>query len=244
MLNLPTRLVAFVDPYWLGPDSSSLTSSLIQALHSVLPPECTVDRLYFYSEADISTGGNGVVNSCTIRVCARDSIDDGYELIRAMDSDLQQLAESRVFSTFLVVSMDDRLALSIERIKATGTKIWGLRSKVADENDESFRRMSRIFDQMLGPVKPLIGQPNSASKLTLETTDAVDQAIEQWFSESDEIARDGALEFMNSRRGLPRMVDSRLLFLASQLLDRDLFEPEKFELRRRFRQAAYDRGNS
>jgi hypothetical protein len=51
------------------------------------------------------------------------------------------------------------------------------------------------------------------------------------------MTRDSTLSWMHARRGLPRFVDAKLLFFCKQILARELSEAEKFELRRRFREA-------
>ncbi len=244
--NRPLRTAALIDPYWLGAASTVLQDGSIEALERQLGRTCRLERIYLYLENDDERSAASSRIPCTQRVCARDSIGDGFELVRAMDADLQQLASSSAFSAIVVVTLDDRLALSIERAKAAGIQIFGLKTEAMDENDESFQRMARTFDRMLGPVQ----QPLADTELADESLDevpteietvALERAIARWFEESDEETRDGVLEFMNSRRGLPRLVDSRLLYLSRELLGRELNEPEKLALRSRFREAAYGR---
>lgn len=240
-MKLDKKAIAFVDPYWFGPESHDLTQTALQAIEKKLPSDMSLERVYLYTESDDSLGRREVQLPCTTRICARDAIDDGYELVRAMDTDMLQLAQSGAFSVFLVASLDDRLALSIERVKAQGICVYGLKSTMLNENDPSFRRMSQIFDYLIEPFFKKSAKPIADENVYDECDKAIDQAIEQWFVESDEISRDSAIEFMNARRGLPKMVDSRLLFLCSQALQHELSEKQKIELRRRFRQVAYER---
>lgn len=244
--NRPLRTAALIDPYWLGAAPPALQDSAIEALEHQLGRACRLERIYIYLENDDERSGASYRIPCTQRVCARDSIGDGFELVRAMDADLQQLAASSAFSAIVVITLDDRLALSIERAKAAGVQVFGLKTEAMDENDESFQRMARIFDRMLGPVRASLPEAELADEAYEEApteieTEALERAIARWFEESDEETRDGALEFMNSRRGLPRLVDSRLLYLSRELLGRELNEPEKLALRSRFREAAYGR---
>lgn len=244
--NRPLRTAALIDPYWLGAPSPGLREGAIEALEHQLGRTCRLERIYLYLETDDERSNDSFRVPCTQRVCARDSVGDGFELVRAMDADLQQLAASSAFSALVVVTLDDRLALSIERVKAAGIQVFGLKTEAMDESDESFQRMARVFDRMLGPVQVTRAEAEQPDDDNEEVpveidTEALERAIARWFEESDEITRDGALEFMNSRRGLPRLVDSRLLYLSRELLGRELNEPEKLALRSRFREAAYGR---
>lgn len=244
--NRPLRTAALIDPYWLAAASPELQDASIDALERQLGRACRLERIYLYLENDDERSGASYRIPCTQRICARDSIGDGFELVRAMDADLQQLAASSAFSAVVVVTLDDRLALSIERAKASGIQVYGMKTEAMDESDESFHRMARIFDRMLGPVQALALDTDQATEALEEApaeidTETLERAIARWFEESDEETRDSALEFMNSRRGLPRLVDSRLLYLSRELLGRELNEPEKLALRSRFREAAYGR---
>ena len=248
-MNSTPSLLAFVDPYWLGLDSAQSSTEALKTLIRKLSGQYQLERIYLYQEPDSAVASRGLEVPCTVRPCARDDIDDGFELIRAMDQDMHQLAASKRYATFLVVSMDDRLALSIERLKAQGICVMGLQSPDEVEGEESAQRMSQVFDRMISAgVGMAAGSPRRPAAPTEPPNDAamdaIGQAIEQWFQESDEMTRDGALEFMSSRRGLPKHVDSRLLFLCSKALSRELTEPEKITLRGRFRQTATERASS
>lgn len=244
-MNDISRIVAFIDPYWIGTQSTHLDHPTLRSLIQQLSAQYQIARIYWYQEAENTSALQSFEVTCTLRTCARDTIDDGFELIRAMDLDMHQLAASKAFSGFLVVSMDDRLALSIERIKAQGICVMGLKSRAAHHDQESIQRMSRVFDRMLEPLEhPSSVAPNQVLQSAPDTAeavqDAIAQAISQWLQEADEMTRDGAIEFMSSRRGLPRHVDSRLLFLCRRILGRELTESEKFELRGRFRTTVHE----
>lgn len=243
--NYQFPVVAFIDPYWMGTESSALDIASLQGLITQLLEQFKLERVYLYQESQSTTALHGLPVPCTQRVCARDAIDDGFELIRAMDLDMQQLATANAYGGFVVVSMDDRLALSIEHIKSHGICVMGLKSHNTNESEESIQRMSRVFDKMLElsslpAPQATRATPSTITEATQVSSDAIDQAIAQWFLESDEMTRDGAIEFMGSRRGLPRHVDSRLLFLCSRIYGRELTEPEKFDLRGRFRRSAHE----
>ena len=228
---MSNKALAFLDPYWLG----SLQSLSVSALRSCLRGyESTIDleRVYLYSESDEVVRGD-VNTAVSLRVCAKDSLDDGYEIVRGMDVDLSALTQSGRHALFVVASMDDRLALTIERVKSSGIKVIGLQTNAIqmDLDVSGYRRMSRVFDEVLNiPDLPQANSPSSSAE-----SDFIKQAIDQWVKETDEMTRDSAIEFMNARRGLPKTVDARLLFLGKQLLNRELTEAEKFEMRRRFR---------
>ncbi len=62
------------------------------------------------------------------------------------------------------------------------------------------------------------------------------EAVGQWQAEADPVEADRVRQFVERRPGLPRPVDSRLLFLAQTRLGRELSEGERVALRRRFRE--------
>lgn len=239
-------LIAFVDPYWMGAESADLDPDRLQLLLKTLSAQHKLERVYLYQESDKLPALHALDVPCTVRACAQDALDDGYELIRAMDQDMQQLAAFKASSAFVVVSMDDRLALSIERIKAQGLCVIGLTTHALTEVESSAQRMARVFDRMIEwhAASPRLSE-NAHTEVSLEpdgaSSQVIDQVIGQWFEEADELARDSAMEFIHNRRGLPRHVDSRLLFLCSKALGRELTEPEKIALRGRFRHLAKER---
>lgn len=255
--------MVFVDPYWMGSETGALSAEALAALLRQVAQLHQIERVYVYQESVQMPKLRALDVPVTIRPCASDSLDDGFELIRAMDQDMQQIATARACDCLVVVSMDDRLALSVERIKSYGLRVIGVAQGSGQESQAAFKRMGLVFDHLLRLSE--LAEPAGASHgvginaaaaedvalgtLEDETSgqaseEAIESALVQWFEESDEITRDGVLEFMNNRRGLPKHVDSRLLFLCSKALGRELSEPEKIALRGRFRQAASDRSSS
>lgn len=146
---MSNKALGFLDPYWLG-SLQSVSVSALRACLRAYRPMTELERVYLYSEADEWVRGDGTT-SVSMRVCAKDSLDDGYEIVRAMEADLSNLCRGDRFELFLVASMDDRLALSIERVKSSGIKVIGLQTNASKlESDVSgFRRMSRVFDEVL-----------------------------------------------------------------------------------------------
>lgn len=271
ILIMNSKAVAFIDLYWLNCEFHQLNQILLEVQRSLsnLPSPSVLSRAYLYSEADPKPAGseNGVSPNWStplvIRVCGQDRLDDGYELVRAMDSDLRQILASNQVGTFVVASMDDRLALSLEQIKYRGNRVLGLqicKDGSSEDTDDSLRRMTNVFDQVLEPQlqrlttssasgviidKPVYQSTAASSGIsqdnTAQSSRSIDVAVNSWLKESDEMTRDSAIEFMSVRRGLPKLVDARLLFLCRQELGRELSEPEKFELRRRFRKSVQER---
>jgi hypothetical protein len=243
--SLPS-LVAFVDPYWMGADAASLDPERLQWLVTTLSTHFKLERVYLYQEPHQLPALHQIDVPCTVRACASDALDDSFELIRAMDQDMHQLAASKAYAGFAVVSLDDRLALSIERLKSQGLSVVGVKTQAVADAESSTQRMVRVFDRMITLQGLAHASTGRSERVVSDEPDgasvaAIEQAIEQWFEESDEMARDSTLEFMHTRRGLPRHVDSRLLFLCSKALSRELSEPEKIALRARFRGVANER---
>ena len=273
----PSRATAmvFVDPYWMGSETGAVSAEMLAGLVRGLSQTHAPDRVYLYQESGNRDNFRGLGVPVTIRPCASDNLDDGFELIRTMDQDMQQIAAARACDHLVVVSMDDRLALSVERIKSYGPRVIGVSLGSAQQLEGTSKRMALVFDDLLhlnasspaanalvdgdASVGGTVGVdaaaslhhglqagagggadalPDQASK------EAIESAVHQWLEESDEISRDSALEFVNSRRGLPKHVDSRLLFLCSKALGRELTEAEKIALRGRFRRVVQDQSGT
>jgi len=276
--RMQKQACALIDPYWLGLAQGDLELALQAMLDAAfaLPIPMHVARIYLYTESDAQedafhlSEASTLAVPLTVRVCGKDAIDDGYALVRAMDSEMHALAQALRVDALIVATMDDRLALSIERIKAQGLQVLGMRFKAQGtqgEAEDSWARMREVFDRILEPqlapsVAPsshgvssevrhlaaygmqkamsLDEQAGSATRgvaWSVAIAEAIAETIRQWLLEADEMTRDSTLSWMHARRGLPRFVDAKLLFFCKQILARELSEAEKFELRRRFREA-------
>lgn len=109
----PLRAVALIDPYWLLGQSVEPSASLLHAVQRAAGSGVRVERVYWYLETSNVPRRLPTLPRVTLRVAAPDDLDDGYELVRAMDSDLRAVAASQAFGAVLLASHDDRLALSV-----------------------------------------------------------------------------------------------------------------------------------
>ena len=140
-------VVAFIDPYWLLGRVASPEEGMLRTVAKAAGSDARLARV-------------------TLRSAPRDDLDDGYELVRAMEADIGSLADSRTF--------DELLEVRFEALAAS---------------DE--------------PV-------------TDQTRQVIENAVVQWHREADP-------------------VDSRMLFLTSQFLARELSESERIMLRQSFK---------
>ena len=169
-----------------------------------------------------------------VRTCARYDLDEGFELIRVMESDLVGAAQSKAYDAMIITSMDDRLALTIERIKSLGVLVIGCRSG----NEEADRRMLRLFDDLETRSDDRMGEGQQHEvAMSEETLTTIRDAIDRWLKDSDNFTRDRTIGFARSRSWLPRPMDSQSLFLTNYLFGRDLTEGEKNTMRHEFRVA-------
>jgi hypothetical protein len=98
--------------------------------------------------------------------------------------------------------------------------------------------MLRVVDELI-EVRPRgasAHRTEGEEPVTADASHAIDTAVTQWRTESDQETADRTRQFVATRPGLPRLVDSRLLFLTSQQLGRELSAPERILLRRTFRE--------
>lgn len=104
-------------------------------------------------------------------------------------------------------------------------------------NNEADRRMLRLFDEVL---ETLVGEWMAEGSLpevvvSAEALAVIRHAIDQSRKYSDDFTRNRTFAFVRSRLGLARPVDSRLLFLTSRFLSRELTESDKIVIRHEFR---------
>ena len=229
--DAPLRAAAFIDPYWLLGRPTDPTPQLVQALQGAVGAGVRIDRVTWYVEAEGGTRSLPTLPRVTVRVSARDDLDDGYELVRAMDADLRAVAAAKAYDAVIVATHDDRLAVTLEEVQRQGILVY-VCATTAEEPDA---RILRIADEI---VEPRGGAPREedAGPPTEEAQEAVEAAAAQWLAEADPLELDRTRQYVAKRVGLPRPVDSRLLFLTRTRVGRDLRESERVLLRRRFRE--------
>ena len=71
-------VVAFIDPYWLLGRVASPAGAMLRAVAKAAGSDARLARV-------------------TLRSAPCDDLDDGYELVRAMEADIRSLADSRTF---------------------------------------------------------------------------------------------------------------------------------------------------
>ncbi len=229
--DAPLRAAAFIDPYWLLGRPTDPTPQLVQTLQGAVGTGLRIKRTTWYLESDGDTRPVPALPRVTVRVTARDDLDDGYELVRAMDADLRAAAQARAVDAVVVATHDDRLAVTLEEVQRQGILVY-VCATTAEEPDA---RILRIADEI---VEPRGGAPREedAGPPTEEAQEAVEAAAAQWLAEADPLELDRTRQYVAKRVGLPRPVDSRLLFLTRTRVGRDLRESERVLLRRRFRE--------
>lgn len=229
--DAPARAVALIDPYWLVGQVVEPTSTLLHAVQRAAGSGVRVERVYWYLETPRAPRGLSTLPRVTLRVTAQDDLDDGYELVRAMDADLRAVAESKAFDVVLLASHDDRLALSVEWAQSQGLLVLGCATTV----EEPDARIQRIVDEVVEPRLHAASREEDPSPPTEEALAVLGAVVTQWQAETDPMEVERMRHFMARRLGLPRPVDSRLLFLARTQLGRELTQGERVALRRLFR---------
>lgn len=233
--EFPARAAAFIDPYWLLGRPTEPTPQLIQALQGAVGPGTRIDRVTWYLEAEGGVRALPTLPRVTLRVAARDDLDDGYELVRAMDADLRAAAEAKAYDAVIVATHDDRLAVTLEAVQRQGILVY-VCATTAEEPDA---RILRIADEIVEP-RGAAPREEDAGPPTEEAQEAVEAAVSQWLAEADPMELDRTQQYLAKRAGLPRPVDSRLLFLTRTRVGRDLRESERVLLRRAFRERVAD----
>jgi hypothetical protein len=113
-LRTPVPAAALIDPYWLIGQSLEPSAGLINAIQRAVGNGFQIERYYWYLEPGITPNSIPNLTRVTLRMSARDDLDDGYEQVRAMDSDLRAVATAGGFGAVILATHDDRLALSVE----------------------------------------------------------------------------------------------------------------------------------
>jgi hypothetical protein len=229
--DAPLRAAAFIDPYWLLGRSTEPSATVVNALHGAAGNGVKIERTIWYMESE---GGSRPLPSLprvTVRMTARDDLDDGYELVRAMDADLRAAAASQAYDALIVATHDDRLAVTLEEVQRHGVLVY-VCATTAEEPDA---RIMRIADEVIEP-RGTAPREEDGGPPTDDAIEAIEAAVAQWFAEADPMELDRTRQYVTKRVGLPRPVDSRLLFLTRTRVGRDLRESERVLLRRRFRE--------
>jgi hypothetical protein len=89
-------VVAFIDPHWLLGRVASPEEGMLRAVAKAAGSDARLARV-------------------TLRRAPRDDLDDGEELVRAMEADIRSLADSRTFDELLEVGFE-ALAASDEPV--------------------------------------------------------------------------------------------------------------------------------
>ena len=80
-------VVAFIDPYWLLGRVASPAGAMLRAVAKAAGSDARLARV-------------------ALRRAPRDDLDDGDELVRAMEADIRSLADSRTFDELLEVRFE------------------------------------------------------------------------------------------------------------------------------------------
>lgn len=230
--DTPARAVALIDPYWLVGQSLEPSAGLLHAVQRAAGNGVRIERFYWYLETGNTPHALPTLPRVTLRVSARDDLDDGYEQVRAMDADLRAVTESGSFDAVIVATHDDRLALTVEWAQSQGLLVLGCATSV----EEPDPRIQRIVDEVIEPRLSAGAREEDQGPPSEEALGVIAEAVGQWQAEADPVEADRVRQFVERRPGLPRPVDSRLLFLARTRLGRELSEGERVALRRRFRE--------
>lgn len=229
--DAPLRAAAFIDPYWLLGRSTEPSATVVNALHGAAGNGVKIERTIWYMEAEGGSRPLPTLPRVTVRMTARDDLDDGYELVRAMDADLRAAAASQAYDALIVATHDDRLAVTLEEVQRHGVLVY-VCATTAEEPDA---RILRIADDV---VEPRGGAPREedAGPPSEDAIEAIEAAVAQWLAEADPMELDRTRQYVTKRVGLPRPVDSRLLFLTRTRVERDLRQSERVLLRKQFRE--------
>jgi hypothetical protein len=218
-------IVVLVDPFWIG--NLALSRTALNAIEKQIGYLGNLLRVYWYLDAYSKDLDGFEARSTTLRILGRDDLEDGFELIKAIDADMESLCAHVAGLTVVLGSLDDRLLLSVERLKQRGCKVIGLLSTDV-KGDEGSVRMLRQFDDtiVLSPV-----HTESEREMGAIEEAQLNQVVTEWLPTQEESALDFIRQYTANRPGIPREVDSRLLFLSSRALNRELSNAEKIYIR-------------
>ena len=128
-------VVAFIDPYWLLGRVASPEEGMLRTVAKAAGSDARLARV-------------------TLRSAPRDDLDDGYELVRAMEADIDSLADSRTFDELLEVRFE-ALAASAEPVTDQTRQV--IESAIVQrhrEADPEDSRMLLLTSQILARELP------------------------------------------------------------------------------------------
>lgn len=218
-------VVVLIDPFWIG--NLKISRAVVNAIEKQVSHVGHVLRVYWYLDNYSKELDGFEARHTTLRILGRDDLEDGFELIKAIDADMDALSANGSALTIILGSLDDRLLLSVERAKQRGCKVIGLLS-IEAKSDDSSARMVRQFDDTL---TLLHGNADVSREIGGDEETQLKQVISEWLPTQEEQSLDYIRQYIASRPGIPREVDSRLLFLSSRALNRELSNVEKIYIR-------------
>lgn len=252
------RCMALVDAHclsWLqqttddrsGAQAVSASAQQLQMLGlSLRQAGLAVDlvRAYWYTDQTSAQPVDDVV----LRPVADPDADGGQSLVRAMASDLQQLASRHAVDHVLLVCDDERLWSAVDQAQLQGLAVHmamddtGTDFARLQRDDPSWARFLLQADrrvQLITPDGAEVGSTAGAvtgAPLTTESQADLEAAVkghlQDWWNEEPETERLNLQdELRHLSMGLPQEVDRQLLLRLSRLLGHPLTWPEKKVMR-------------
>jgi hypothetical protein len=83
--------VALTDPCWLPGRGAPPDEITLSAVAAAMPGGANLVRVYWYLDFEGAHDSRRAIPHVTERACARDDLDDGFELVRSMAGDLREL---------------------------------------------------------------------------------------------------------------------------------------------------------
>ena len=202
--------------------------------------EVDVVRAYWYTD---QTQAQPVVD--VVQRCVSDpDADGGLSLMRAMGSDLVQLAANHAADHVLVVSDDERLLPAVDQAQLHGLGVHLLMDEAGNDfdklqrEDPSWARLLAQADRRV-LMQPTAGMVDHASRGG-RGSEAQDEAhmqasigkeVQAWWDEEPETQRIDLHDELRYSRSIPQEVDRQLLLRLSRTLGHPLSWPEKKAMR-------------
>lgn len=202
--------------------------------------EVDVARAYWYTD---QTQAQPVVDVVQRLVLDPDA-DAGLALMRAMGSDLVQLAANHAADHVLVVSDDERLLPAVDQAQLHGLGVHLLMDEAGNDfdklqrDDPSWARLLAQADRrvLMQPTPGMVGHASREGRGTHAQEDAdvhasVSREIQAWWDEEPETQRIDLQDELRYSRSIPQEVDRQLLLRLSRSLGHPLSWPEKKAMR-------------
>lgn len=141
-----------------------------------------------------------------IRTTYRNGIDDSNKMIQAIDGDNRFIASSHRHSAIVITTLDDRVALTIERVKAEECVDYGCATKMDGPN---LRIQQNVDEFRLSRSTREVG----ASSSSAENVDSFPSTVTQWMAEVQKEQQNETNLQTEQQAGLPKQIDSRLVFI-------------------------------